>query len=323
MFDFDAMATFVEVAQLGSFSAAAKALRLPRSTVSERVARLEASLGVRLLERTTRVVRPTSAGAAYHERCARILSEMEEANAAVKDLESSPRGVLRVATPLLFGQSFLASVAAAFTQSHPAVEIEIVASEHRVNPIEDGFDVAIMLFASDDDSSLIAQRLKGGDLWLCATPSYLEARGRPKSPAGLDEHACIVYGESRMTRWTFERGREVRRVDVRGALSMNSFGMLHEAVCTGVGIAPVPSILCAEDVRSGRLVRVLADWSIDRKDLRVVYPSNRHLSPRVRLFVDMLVAEFRKREAATAEPPASDKRSARARRTTKRGARRE
>ncbi|WP_437324683.1 LysR family transcriptional regulator [Sorangium sp. So ce381] len=119
MFDFDAMATFVEVAQLGSFSAAAKALRLPRSTVSERVARLEASLGVRLLERTARVVRPTSAGAAYHERCARILSD-------------------------------------------------------------------------------------------------------------LDEHTCIVYGESRVTRWTFERGREVRRVDVRGTRSMNSFAMLHE-----------------------------------------------------------------------------------------------
>ncbi|WP_437852414.1 LysR family transcriptional regulator [Sorangium sp. So ce363] len=194
MFDFDAMATFVEVVQLGSFSAAAKALRLPRSTVSQRVARLEASLGVRLLERTTRVVRP------------------------------------------------------------------------------------------DDGSSLIAQRLKGGDLWLCATPSYLEGRGRPKSPADLDEHACIVYGESRVTRWTFERGREVRRIDVRGALSMNSFVMLHEAVRAGAGIAPVPSILCAEDVRRGRLVRVLADWSIDRKDLRVVYPSNRHLSPRVRLF---------------------------------------
>ncbi|WP_437981345.1 substrate binding domain-containing protein [Sorangium sp. So ce117] len=178
-----------------------------------------------------------------------------------------------------------------------------------------------MLFASDDDSSLIAQRLKGGDLWLCATPSYLEARGRPESPADLDEHACIVYGESRVTRWTFERGREARRVDVRGVLSMNSFVMLHEAVRAGAGIAPVPSILCAEDVRRGRLARVLADWSIDRKDLRVVYPSNRHLSPRVRLFVDMLVAEFRKREAATAELPASDKRSAR--RTTKRGARRE
>ncbi|WP_437710595.1 LysR family transcriptional regulator [Sorangium sp. So ce448] len=138
MFDFDAMATFVEVVQLASFSAAAKALRLPRSTVSERVARLEASLGVRLTERTTRVVRPTSAGAAYHERCARILSEMEEANAAVKDLESSPRGVLRVATPLLFGESFLAGVAAAFTQRHPAVEIEMVARPgDRADPVPD------------------------------------------------------------------------------------------------------------------------------------------------------------------------------------------
>src|SRR5688500_460333 len=119
MFDFDAMATFVEVAKLGSFSAAAKALRLPRSTVSQRVARLEATLGVRLLERTTRVVRPTSAGAAYHERGARILAEMEEAYASVRDLEACPRGVLRVATPLLFGQTFLASMAAAFTQRHP------------------------------------------------------------------------------------------------------------------------------------------------------------------------------------------------------------
>ncbi|MEY4515520.1 MAG: hypothetical protein RLZZ450_7642 [Pseudomonadota bacterium] len=293
MFDFDALETFVAVVRSGNFSSAASALRLPRTTVSQRVARLEAMLGARLLERTTRVVRPTDAGAAYYERCARILAELEEANAALLDATASPRGHLRIATPLLFGQSMLARVAGAFVLKYPAVQIEIVASDRRVNLIEEGFDLAIVVAARIDDSSLITRKLSSGDLSCCATPAYLAARGTPRSPDELRDHDCIVNrefiaSESSAASWTFARGKEVRQVEVRGKLIMNSLMMVDAAMRAGAGIALIPSLLCAADVAPKRLVRLFSEWTIDPNDIRVIYPSNRHLSKRVLLFVDEL-----------------------------------
>jgi DNA-binding transcriptional LysR family regulator len=252
-------------------------------------------LGVRLLERTTRVLRPTNAGAAYYERCARILSEVEEANAAVKDLGMSPRGILRVATAHLLGQSFVAAVAATFSQQYPEIEVEVVASDRRVNLLEEGFDVAVVVAASETDSTMISRVLSRGQTWCCAAPSYLGARGTPSAPRDLSEHDCIIReaagdGFARGAIWTFERRDDVQRVEASGRLRLSSIMMAHAAALAGAGIAAIPSFICAEDVQNGRLVRILSDWVVDRKDIRIVYPSNRHLSPRVRLFVDALVA---------------------------------
>ncbi len=295
MFDFDAMATFVAVVRSGHFAAASNSLGLPRSTVSQRVARLEATLGVRLLKRTTRVLRPTSAGMAYYERCARILSEVEEANAEVKDLGTSPRGTLRVSTSHLLGQTVVAAVAAKFSQRYPEVDVELVASDRRVNLLEEGFDVAIVVAACENDSTMISRVLGGAQTWCCAAPSYLSARGTPLAPGDLSAHDCIIR-EAAAHRfapgaiWTFARHDDERRVEVRGRLKLNSIMMAYAAVLAGAGIAAIPSFICADDVQSGRLVRVLPDWIVDRKDIRIVYPSNRHLSLRVRLFVDALTA---------------------------------
>lgn len=294
MLDLDAMATFVEVVRSGHFAAASRSLGLPKSTVSQRVARLEAALGVRLLERTTRVLRPTSAGAAYYERCARILLEVEEANVAIKDLGTSPRGILRVATSHLLGQSLVAAVASTFSQQYPRVEIELVASDRRVNLLEEGFDVAVAVSASEADSTMISRVLGGGQTCCCAAPSYLNARGAPSAPGDLSTHDCIIRdaatdGFSSGATWTFERRDEVQRVEARGRLRLSSIMMAHAAALAGAGIAAIPSFLCAEDIQNGRLIRVLSDWNVNRKDIRIVYPSNRHLSPRVRLFVDALV----------------------------------
>jgi DNA-binding transcriptional LysR family regulator len=302
MFDLDAMATFVAVLRSGHFAAASRSLGLPKSTVSQRVARLEATLGVRLLERTTRVLRPTNAGAAYYERCARILSEVEEANAAIKDLGKSPRGLLRIATPLLFGQSVVAGVAATFSQKYPEVEVEVVASDRRVNLLEDGFDVAIVVAASETDSTMISRVLNRGQTWCCAAPSYLSARSTPSAPGDLSAYDCIIREEAadgfaRGAIWTFERRDDVRRVEVRGRLRLSSIMMAHAAALAGAGIAAIPSFICGEDVQNGRLVRILSDWVVDHRDIRIVYPSSRHLSARVRLFVDALVMEYSKRFA--------------------------
>ncbi|RBP12855.1 LysR family transcriptional regulator [Roseiarcus fermentans] len=295
MIDLDAMATFVAVVRSGHFAAASRALGLPRSTVSQRVARLEAALGVRLLERTTRVLRPTSAGAAYYERCARILAELEEATVAIRDLATSPRGILRVATSHLLGQSVVAAVAAAFSRRYPEVEVEVVASDRRVNLLEEGFDVAVVVSASEMDSTLISRVLSGGRTWCCAAPSYLSARGAPLAPRDVSAHDCVIReaaadGFASGAMWIFERGGDVQRVEARGRLRLSSIMMAQAAALAGAGIAAIPSFLCAEDVENGRLVRVLSDWDVDRKDIRIVYPSHRHLSPRVRLFIDALVA---------------------------------
>jgi DNA-binding transcriptional LysR family regulator len=292
MSDLDALETFVTVVRLGNFTAAAGALRLPRSTVSQRVARLEASLGVRLLERTTRSVRPTPSGTAYYERCARILAELEEANAIVKDASTSPRGMLRVASPLLFGQSFLARIAAEFIARYPAVSIEIVASHRSVNLLEDNFDIAIEVATAAIDSSAMSRLLSGGQLWCCAAPAYVRAHGVPTTPEDLANHECVVGGEFQTARWAFERGGDLRRIDVRGRLVVNTIAMAHEAALAGAGIASIPRFLCEPDLRRGKLKRVLADWVVDRRQLRVVFPSGRHLSTRVRLFVELIVSSY-------------------------------
>jgi DNA-binding transcriptional LysR family regulator len=306
MLDLDALATFVAVVRAGNFSAAAKGMRLPRSTVSQRVARLEAMLGTRLLERTTRMVRTTQAGVAYYERCARILSELEEANAALRDARRAPRGKLRVATPLLFGQAHLGRIAATFINRYPEVELEIVASDRRVNLINEGFDVAIVTASHDDDSALISRKLGGGDVSCCASRAYLATYGTPRSPDDLPKHQCVINREfitSDADTWTFVRNQEKRQVQVRGRLIMNSLNMVHAAIRAGAGIGVIPTFLCADDIAQGHLKRLFADWTIDPKDLRIVYPSSRHLSPRVRLFVDALAKEFADARTASRSKP--------------------
>jgi DNA-binding transcriptional LysR family regulator len=289
MADFDAMETFVAVLRKGSFRRAAQSLRIPRSTVSQRVARLEERLGVRLLERTTRTLRATDAGRAYFDRCTRILAEVDEAERAVTEEDRAPRGVLRVASTLLFGHAFLSPIAAEFASKHPDVEIEIVATNRRVSLIEEGFDLAIVFMQANEDSGLVARKLESVHHRCCASPAYVATHGAPKAPEDVSAHACVVYGESRDATWRFEHRDEVRRVAVHGRMSVNSFFMAHDATLRGVGVASIPTFLCGDDIRAGRLVSLFPDWLLNRTEMRVVYPSNRYLAPRVRLFVDALI----------------------------------
>jgi DNA-binding transcriptional LysR family regulator len=292
MADFDAMETFVAVMRASSFRGAAQALHIPRSTVSQRIARLEERLGARLLERTTRAVRATPAGRAFFDHCVRILADVEEAERAIGDDESAPRGVLRVASSLLFGHVFLSPVAAEFARKHPDVEIEVVAVNRRVNLVEEGFDLAVTFMEVDDDSSLMSRKLESAYHVVCASPAYLAEHDVPKTPEDLREHQCVVFGESRDASWRFERGSDVRRIAVHGRMSVSSFSMAHDAAIRGVGIAAIPLVLCGEDLRAGRLISLFPDWRVNRTEMRIVYPSNRYLAPRVRLFVDALVEGY-------------------------------
>jgi DNA-binding transcriptional LysR family regulator len=292
MADFDAMETFVAVMRASSFRGAAQALHIPRSTVSQRIARLEERLSARLLERTTRAVRATPVGRAFFDHCVRILADVEEAERAIGDDESAPRGVLRVASSLLFGHVFLSPVAAEFARKHPNVEIEVVAVNRRVNLVEEGFDLAVTFMEVDEDSSLISRKLESAYHAVCASPAYLAEHDVPKTPENLREHQCVVFGESRDASWRFERDSDVRRIAVHGRMSVSSFWMAHDAAIRGVGIAAIPLVLCGEDLRAGRLVSLFPDWRVNRTEMRIVYPSNRYLTPRVRLFVDALVEGY-------------------------------
>ena len=292
MVDFEAMATFVAVVRNAGFRGAATSMHIPRSTVSHRIARLEEELGVRLIERTTRKLRMTTIGESFFDRCVRILADVEEAHLSVTSAQRAPQGTLRVACTLLFGHLYMARIASDFMRKYPDVEIEIVASNRRVNLIEEGFDLAVVIMGAHEDSSMLARKLAVSEVRCCASPAYVAARGLPSQPEDVASHSCIVYGDSRQTTWRFERPGESRSIALRGRMAVNSLMMAHTAARRGVGIAALPTFLCNDDLHDGRLVPVLGDWLIGRAEMRVVYPSNRYLAPRVRLFLEALVAGY-------------------------------
>jgi DNA-binding transcriptional LysR family regulator len=284
--DLNDVVVFAKVVQTGSFTRAGRELELPKSTVSRKVSELEARLGARLLQRTTRSLSLTDAGRAFYDHATRIVNELEAGTAAVTELEEAPRGHLRVTTPLNFAQ--FAPVLTSFVQRYPAVEVEVVCSDRLVDLIEDQFDVAIRA-SRLKDSTLVARPLGLLRNVLVASPSYVAAHGEPRKPNDLQQHACLVFGggadrgQYRLTR----KGRE-ETVAVRGHVVANDFDLLHEGARDGLGIAMLPYPRLQDDCKTGRLVRLLPEWSAPSFPIHAVYPSTRHLSPKVRAFVDHL-----------------------------------
>jgi len=291
MQDLNEIAIFARVVKEESFTRAARALGLPKSTVSERVSRLEERLGVRLLERTTRHVRPTPAGAAYYERAARVVAEIEEANAAVTDIHRSPKGLLRIGSPLLFGHAFLGDFVAEFLVAHPEVEIELIVADRRFDVVEEGLDLAVHVIGPIE-ASLVARKLGSAEKMCVASPDYLEQREPPRAPKDLLKHSCLVSSSDRRATWVFSKEGRSESIAIQGRYSVNSVQLALSAALRGAGIAVLPAFFCAEALRAGRLAPVLEDWSPGHSEIHVVYPGSRHLSARVRLFVDALIDRF-------------------------------
>ena len=291
MQDFNEIAIFARVVREESFTKAARALGLPKSTVSERVSRLEERLGVRLLERTTRHVRPTAAGAAYYERAARVVAEIEEANAAVTDIHRSPKGLLRVGSPLLFGHAFLGDFVAEFLVAHPEVEVELIVADRRFDVVEEGLDLAIHVIGPIE-ASLVARKIGSAERMCVASPSYLAQREAPVAPKDLLKHSCLVSSNDRRATWVFSKEGRSESIVIQGRYSVNSVQLALNAALRGAGISVLPAFFCAEALRAGHLAPVLEDWSLGRSEIHVVYPGSRHLSARVRLFVDALIDRF-------------------------------
>lgn len=284
--DLNEVVVFARVVDAKSFTRAGRELGLPKSTVSRKVSELEARLGARLLQRTTRNLSLTDAGRAFYQHASRVVSELDAGAAAVLELEEAPRGSLRVSAPLNFG--LFAPALSAFAARHPAVEVEIVCSDRLVDLVEEQFDVAIRA-SRLKDSALVARPLGLLRNVIVASPRYVAEHGEPRHPKDLASHACLVFGGGserghyRLTR----KGRE-EAVSVRGHLVANDFDLLHDGAVEGLGIAMLPYPRVQDDYETGRLVRVLPEWCAPSFPIHAVYPSTRHLSPKVRAFIDHL-----------------------------------
>jgi DNA-binding transcriptional LysR family regulator len=288
--DLEAILVFTRVVQGGSFTAAAKALGMPKSTVSRKLAELETRVGARLLQRTTRTLSVTDIGRAYYEHCTRIVAELEEAELALAELKSTPRGVIRVTVPLAI--SMLGSVFAEYLALYPEVHLELVCTDRRVDLVEERFDLALRAGATPD-SSLVARRLGQIRRRLVAAPEVLKKLGKPKDPAELETKPCLAFAPEGGT-WELQRGAKNSAVTIRPRLVVNDYEMLRAVVRAGFGIALLPEHLCAEDLREGRLVPVLDAWSAPEVPLFALYPSARHLSPTVMALLDLLRRLFQK-----------------------------
>lgn len=284
--DVNDVLTFVRVVENGSFSAAARELGVPTSSVSRRVARLEDDLGVQLMQRTTRRLNLTDAGRILFEYGAQISSDLVEAERSVASLQAKPQGRLRVSMPV--GSGVLCRTVVEFAAAYPEVTVDVDLTDRRVDLVEEGIDVALRAGVLVD-SSLIAHKLIDTRLRLFASPDYLARRKAPRRVADLATHDCVAFVPlAGGCTWTFRDGDKTVRFAFEPRLLTNGIAMARDAALAGLGIALLPDLGMVEDVEAGRVVPVLPDVAAPGGALSVVYPSRRHLAPKVRVFVDYM-----------------------------------
>ncbi len=288
-----AIEAFVQVAETASFSEAARRLRTSKSVVSRQVSALETELGARLIHRTTRSLTLTEAGQGYLGRVGQILADLAEANLAVTQLQAAPRGTLRVNAPMSFGFLHLAPALPDFQARYPEVALDVSMNDRFVDLVDEGFDVAVRI-AALQDSSLIARRLAAIQLAVCASPDYLKAHGTPCVPQDLHAHTCIVNSNiASAYEWKFvdAQGKPLV-VKVNSKIAINNGDAMRVAALGGVGLTVLPTFIVGRDLQAGTLVSVLADFMPQHLGLHALYPHARHLSPKVRAFVDFLAERF-------------------------------
>ncbi|GGI17858.1 transcriptional regulator [Oxalicibacterium faecigallinarum] len=282
------MKTFVAVVESESFTAAGARLDISKAIASKYVGILEDHLGTRLLNRTTRRLSLTESGTAYYERCVQILADVNEAEQAAGQMTAIPRGTLKVAMPVSFGTICIAPLMSEYMRRYPEVKLDIALADRRVDLIEEGFDLAIRV-GSLPESGLIARRLAVDRIVCCAAPAYLAARGTPVQPADLADHACLNYiYASGGDEWTFGKQRRQVSVLIDGPVRANNGDMLRLAALDGAGIIWQPYFIVGDDVKSGRLIELMTDFGGPELGIYALYPSRKHLSAKVRTFVDYL-----------------------------------
>jgi len=285
---------FVNVVELGSFAEAGRKLRLSRSAISKYVGELERDLGVQLLNRTTRQASPTETGQAYYERALGVLADLDAADQAATQLQSTPRGLLRVNAPMSFGTIKLGPVIADFMERYPDMQIQLVLTDEQVDPVQEGLDVTLRI-AELEPSSLIARKLGDIERVVCASPGYFKKHGKPKTPADLRQHECLTYGFlSTGNQWKFTGPDGADQwIAPKWSLCVNNAEVLRDATVKGRGVTVLPVFLAESELKSGALVTVLDAFKPPQLSLYAIYPATRHLSVKVRLFIDFLVERMR------------------------------
>src|SRR3954466_15972146 len=288
-----AMQVFALVVETGSFAKAAERLSLSTSAASRHVAELETHLGTRLLNRTTRRVSLTESGRAFYERCVQLLGDLEEAEQEAGRATVVPRGTMKLTTSVAFGVRHLAPVIAAFLAQHQEVRFDVSLSDQMVDLVEEGFDLGIRI-GGPGSENLVARKLGETRVVPCASPEYLESRGAPKSPDELARHNCFTYEYvTPRNLWRFRdaAGRE-QAVRVGGNLHSNNGDLLAEVAAPGAGVVFEPAFIVGPEVRAGRLVPLLQEFEPAPVPIYAVYPSRKHLSAKVRRFVEFLTERF-------------------------------
>lgn len=288
-----AMETFVRIVEAGSLTGAADALQVSAPSVVRALAALERDLGVRLLQRTTRRSSLTDEGREYYERCRRVLAEVEAADAALTARRAEPRGRLRITAPLAFGRLRVAPLVREFMARYPAVEVDLLLLDRVVDLVDEGIDAAVRI-AQLPASSLVAVRVGQTRRVTCASPDYLRRAGRPRRPADLADHRCVVFtGLSPDGTWQF--AGKPSRVPVRATLRANQVDVALEACLDGVGCGQFLCYQADAAVRAGKLRTILDEFAPAPLPIQVVYPQTRLLSPNVRAFVDLATRRLRPR----------------------------
>ncbi|WP_229427780.1 LysR family transcriptional regulator [Pseudoduganella buxea] len=301
-----AMEVFIQVVDAGGFSRAAENMQLPKATVSTLIQQLETALSVKLLHRTTRQVTVTADGAAYYERCLQILTDVKEAEESLSRTRLSPSGRLRVDTPTGLSSEILVPALPAFFERYPDIQLELGCSDRPVDLIEEGVDCAVR-GGHLVDSTLIARRIGVLNFLTCAAPAYLEKYGTPQHPRDLARHRCVNYFSAKTGKiydWDFNRDGERIEVPMPGVIALNDSNAYVQAGLAGLGVIQMTDYLLHKHVGEGRMVQVLPDWSTDPLPVHIVYPQNRHLSAKVRVFVEWVAELFDSHPAMRIRPPA-------------------
>ncbi|MFW1678607.1 LysR substrate-binding domain-containing protein [Pontibacter sp. JAM-7] len=282
--NWEGVCEFVAVAETGSFTAAAKQLNISTAQVSRQVSALENRLSSKLLYRTTRKVSITEAGQFYYQHCRQVLDGLESAERSLQELQTTPRGKLKITAPTTFGQARIAPLLHDFLMQYPELEVQLFLTNKQLDLVEGGFDLAIRL-GKLEDSSLMAKRLAPRTLYVCASPSYFANHRKPSHLSELNQHNCLL---GTLDYWRFqERGHE-RHIKVRGNMRCNSGEALTDAALKGLGLVQLPDYYVVPHLIEGTLVAVLDQHQQTGEGIWAVYPQNRHLSTKVRMLVDHL-----------------------------------
>ena len=283
-----AMEVFVQVVDTGSFTRAAEILQVPKATVSTLVQSLESSLSAKLLHRTTRLVTVTTDGAAYYERCVRILSDVRDADESLSRARLAPSGRLRVDMPTGLASEILIPALPAFFERYPDIMMELGSTDRPVDLVEEGVDCAIR-GGELWDNNLIARRVGVINFLTAASPGYLDRYGVPQHPRDLERHRCVNYFSAKTGKtydWDFRRGDERIEIAMRGVIALNDSNAYVHAGLAGLGVIQMADYLLLQHVAAGNMVQLLPDWTSDPVPVHIVYPQNRHLSAKVRVFVE-------------------------------------